>query len=87
MYEKLTCQSLPNDSYRELIGTAICAFNQNNAFVIENILLLNDKNNWHYITNHTSGKILDLLRKALKEEHDDILVLFRTEKRKGSHCS
>jgi len=35
MYESYTRQALPSKNYRELIGTAICVFNSNNSFVIE----------------------------------------------------
>ena len=38
MYERYTRQSLPSKNYRELIGTALCVFNSNNGFIIENIL-------------------------------------------------
>ena len=39
MYEKYSRQALPEKDYRELLGTAICVFNSNNAFVIENIII------------------------------------------------
>ena len=35
MYEKYSRQSFPNKYLRELIGTAICAFNQNTGILIE----------------------------------------------------
>ena len=38
MYENYTRQSLPSRKYRELLGSAVCVFNSNNSFVIENIL-------------------------------------------------
>lgn len=38
MYEDYTRQSLPSKEYRELLGSALCVFNSNNAFIIENIL-------------------------------------------------
>ena len=38
MYEEYTRQSLPSKIYRELLGSAMCVFNSNNCFVIENIL-------------------------------------------------
>ena len=38
MYESYTRQSLPTKQYRELLGSAICVFNSNNAFIIENIV-------------------------------------------------
>ena len=36
--ENLTRQSLPSDDYLRLLGTSLCVFNANNAFIIENIL-------------------------------------------------
>ena len=42
MYESYTRQALPSKEYRELLGSAICVFNSNNAFVIENILHTNN---------------------------------------------
>ena len=43
MYEKYTRQSLPNDDYRELLGSAISVFNSNNAFIIawNDVIMLN----------------------------------------------
>ena len=39
MYENYTRQALPSKKYRELLGSALCVFNANNAFVIENIFV------------------------------------------------
>lgn len=38
MYENYTRQSLPTKEYRELVGTALCVFNSNNGFIIENLI-------------------------------------------------
>lgn len=38
MYESYTRQSLPTKKYRELLGSAMCVFCSNNAFLIENII-------------------------------------------------
>lgn len=38
MYEKYSRQALPEKQYRELLGSALCVFNSNNSFIIENIL-------------------------------------------------
>ena len=37
MYENYTRQSLQTKRYRELLDSAICIFNPNKAFLIENI--------------------------------------------------
>ena len=38
MNESITKQALPSEEYIKLLGIALCVFNSNNAFVIENIL-------------------------------------------------
>lgn len=49
---------MPSKEYRELLGTAICVFNSNNAFVIENILHTDSKNNdWYSLIDKESGKL------------------------------
>ena len=48
MYEQYSRQALPPKQYRELLGSAICVFNSNNQFVIENILRIDNTNfNWY----------------------------------------
>lgn len=80
MFENLTKQSLPSSEYRELLGTALCVFNGNNSFIIENILK-NDYNmqyNWSYLIDKTSGNlkkpIADTIQSAFNDE--EILELF-----------
>lgn len=43
MYEAYTRQSLPSKKYRELLGSALCVFNSNNSFMIENIIIKLDE--------------------------------------------
>lgn len=59
MYENYTRQSLPSKYYRELLGSAVCVFNSNNAFIIENILRCDDleKYNWYELIDMTSGHL------------------------------
>ncbi len=59
MYETYTRQSLPTKQYRELLGSAICVFNSNNAFIIENILKCDDvgKYDWYHLIDLESGKL------------------------------
>ncbi len=61
----------PQKKYRELIGTAVCVFNSNNGFIIENILRIdNDKTyNWFELTDRTSGR----LSKPIKRNHYESL--------------
>lgn len=69
MYETYTKQSLPTKNYRELLGTAICVFNSNNAFIIENILR-NDSNseyNWYDLIDQPSGDLAPAIKKTISK--------------------
>ncbi len=59
MYEEYTRQSLPEKYYRELLGTALCVFNSNNAFIIETILRMDisGEYDWYHLTDLESGKL------------------------------
>lgn len=59
MYENYTRQSLPTKEYRELLGSAICVFNSNNSFIIENILREDGGKNysWYDLIDKTSGQL------------------------------
>lgn len=58
MYESYTRQALPPKEYRELLGTALCVFNSNNSFIIENILHTDKVNyNWYELIDKESGKL------------------------------
>lgn len=71
MYENYTRQSLPERDYRELLGTALCVFNANNQFIIENILKISgDQHNWWELMGKTSGSIL---HKVMIEQYGDIV--------------
>ena len=59
MYEDYTRQSLPEKYYRELLGTALCVFNSNNAFIIETILRLDisGEYDWYHLIDLESGRL------------------------------
>ena len=58
MYESYTRQALPSKEYREFLGTALCVFNSNNAFIIENILHTDKVNyNCYELIDKESGKL------------------------------
>ncbi len=59
MYENYTRQSLPAKEYRELLGSAICVFNSNNSFIIENVLREDGERNynWYDLIDKTSGQL------------------------------
>lgn len=58
-------QSLPDPNYISMVGTALCVFNQNNAFVIENRLYKQSEPNWHRLMCRTSGQISKNLQSIL----------------------
>lgn len=79
MYEDYSHQSLPSKKYRELIGTAVCVFNSNNGFIIENILRKDsDKNyDWYELTDRTSGHLLKPIEDTIsKAAGNSIAKLF-----------
>ena len=80
MYEKYIRQALPDREYRELLGSAVCVFNSNNAFIINNILKdPNVQTNWYQLIDKESGEIKTFLQKRLKNEGKlgkEILALF-----------
>ena len=86
MYESYTRQALPNKKYRELLGSALCVFNSNNAFIIENILQCDDlgKNNWGMLidleSGHLKGRVHDVITARCGEAVDTLfaqLILMR----------
>lgn len=72
MYENYTRQALPSKQYRELLGSAICVFNSNNQFIIENILRINNNEfNWHDLIDKTSGQLSTPIQKTITEKSDE----------------
>lgn len=67
MYEEYTRQALPSKNYRELLGSAICVFNSNNSFIIENILREDgcQKYTWRDLIDRVSGKLSDPIRETI----------------------
>ena len=62
MYDStLTHQALPDERYRMLIGTAVCVFNSNNSFIIENILRTCDLYSWYKLIDKESGNLKDAI--------------------------
>ena len=76
MYESYTRQSLPTKQYRELLGSAICVFNSNNAFIIENILKC-DKYDWYHLIDLESGHLKGSVHEVITSKcGDKIETLF-----------
>ncbi len=79
MYEEYTRQSLPNRQYRELLGSAICVFNSNNAFIIENVLRCDnlDGYDWYHLIDLESGRLKDIIHSTISSRcGDEIESLF-----------
>ena len=72
MYEDYSRQSLPSKRYRELLGSAICVFNSNNQFVIENILRIDNSNyNWYELIDKMSGKLINPITETITKNSDE----------------
>lgn len=71
MYEEYSRQAMPSKHYRELLGAAICVFNSNNQFVIENILRIDNLNyNWYELIDKTSGQLLVPVKETITKNSD-----------------
>lgn len=86
MYENYTRQALPSKSYRELLGSALCVFNSNNAFIIENILRsdVNSQYDWYHLMDLNSGQLMHPIKNTITQKTNatvanlfDELVLMR----------
>lgn len=79
MNENYTKQALPSKEYREMLGSAICVFNSNNNFIIENILRV-DRNcqyDWHDLIDKTSGNLLPAIKDTITNySNSEISELF-----------
>lgn len=78
MYEAYTRQSLPSKKYRELLGSALCVFNSNNSFMIENIIRIDGANDWYELIDKVSGKLRDKISTtiSINSGNTDIEDLF-----------
>lgn len=78
MYEAYTRQSLPSKKYRELLGSALCVFNSNNSFMIENIIRTDSANDWYELIDKVSGKLRDKISTtiSINSGNTDIEDLF-----------
>ena len=76
--EKPTKQTVPAKKYLELLGTAICVFNLNNAFIIENILHTDrTASNWYDLVDLTSGALSRKINDTISQRAgNDIAELF-----------
>lgn len=76
MYEFYSRQSLPSKEYRELLGSAVCVFNANNSFIIENILKSDDESayNWYNLIDRMSGTLSDPIKKTISKKSDNTIA-------------
>ena len=67
MYESYTRQALPSKEYRELLGSAMCVFNSNNSFIIENVLSNDDSLSytWYDLIDKSSGELLSPISETI----------------------
>lgn len=75
-----TKQSMPTENYRLLLGTALCAFNGNIGFIIENILRVSDnkETNWSALLDASYRALQDKVSKKLDNNSEtDISKLFK----------
>lgn len=74
---KLTRQSVPPIEYIILLGTALCVFNQNNQFIIENIMRCDKNISWFDLIDFESGKLRPYIAETItKNSNSDIENLF-----------
>lgn len=76
MYEDYTRQALPSKEYRELLGSANCVFNSNNAFIIENILKTDTKSeyDWYNLIDRTSGRLTTPIEETITKSSDSTIA-------------
>lgn len=76
MYEDYTKQALPSKRYRELLGSALCVFNANNAFIIENILRSgeNGQYDWYHLMDSTSGQLAIPIKETISQKTDNTIA-------------
>jgi hypothetical protein len=69
VYETYSRQALPTKEYRALLGSAICVFNCNNAFIIENILRSDEdeKYSWYKLIDLESGKLHSFIKETIAD--------------------
>ena len=65
MYESYTSQSLPTKKYRELLGSALCVFCSNNAFIIENIIKTDSHLEWYMLIDKMSGNLKKIISETI----------------------
>lgn len=77
MNEKYSRQAVPSRKYRELLGTALCVFNANNAFIIENILANDTAGDysWHDLINENSGKLSEPVKKTITKNSNSVIAI------------
>lgn len=76
LYEDYSRQALPSKEYRELLGSALCVFNSNNAFIIENILSNDetDEYNWYQLINLTSGDLSEPVKNTITKNSNTVIA-------------
>ena len=79
MYEPYSRQSLPEANYRALLGSAICVYNSNFAFIIENMLQDDPlRYSWGDLIDLEGGRLQQRIKQTNLSNRDDICSLFRS---------
>ena len=69
MHNKSFLKSLPDEEYRLMVGTGLCAFNQNNGIIVNNILEVDDgRYNWYDLISLTSGRLSERAAKTIAKK-------------------
>ena len=70
--DSLTRQALPSYDYLVLLGASICAFNSNNAFIVENILNTSPGvASWHELIDLESGRLKPIIADTIIKKTDN----------------
>ena len=76
MYESYSKQALPSKEYRELLGSALCVFNSNNAFIVENILRFDthEQFNWYKLIDAESGQLKPAISSTITKVSGNVIA-------------
>lgn len=74
MYEGYTRQALSSKEYRELLGSAICVFNSNMQFIIENVLKENSIDfNWYKLIDYSAGQLKQSIENTISKNDNSVI--------------
>lgn len=79
MKSGLTRQSLPDRDYLELLGAALCVYNSNFGFLIENIRHTDPTREWRDLVDKPAGGLLTIVKEVISKRsgNNEIADLFK----------